>query len=142
ARKAIQDDHSLGACRNALRKFNEPLLKKGLPAPTSTNENLRSMLKLDEAELKEINDRRFTPLDDDHLDMCFLLRDAALALELDPRAGSEWPADKRAAAAFAWVMRHVRVLPALEDAPPTPPQFVLRRGLGSFRDRALVFVSL
>lgn len=98
-------------------------------------QDLRSLLNLDEGEVKELESSTFTRLDGHYLDQCLLFRDAARALGAD-----ELPVADKAAIAFGWVMRQVRLGSSPDDL--TPPHFVLRRGWGSARERGMVFLSL
>ena len=97
-------------------------------------------------ELAEIDASNFTALDAHYLDECFLLRDAAKALQADvTSAAVADPALRltpleQATAAFAWVVRQVRLEQA--SAVPMPPQFILRRGQGTALVRALIFLDL
>jgi hypothetical protein len=149
---SLARETDLNTCRNALTQFNAKFAKdqKDLP-PTlddQSRERLRKMLDLTDDELAEIYGYQFTLLDAHHLDQSFLLRDVARSLPVSGRA----PLD-RAGAAFAWVVRQVRLqdglfrpdqkaLPKDRFVPALPPQFALRRGWGTPLDRALVFLAL
>jgi hypothetical protein len=50
------------------------------------------------------------------------------------------PRREQAAAAFAWVVRHVRLRE--RAGPPLPVAYVLRRGFGSAAERGLIFLAL
>src|SRR5439155_25509433 len=82
-----------------------------------------------------------------HLEVCFLLRDAARSLEAQLHTAGGKPVKQtplaRAKAGFAWVVRQVR-LPAGEpaDEEAAPPAPVLYRGHGTALERALVFLAL
>ena len=85
---------------------------------------LKTQFHLDPDELAEVAGETFSPLDAHYLEFCLLLRDAAQALDVAGRS----PLD-RATAAFAWVVRQVR----LEErrGGQFPPQFILQRGWGT-----------
>src|SRR5262249_54475451 len=76
-----------------------------------------------------------TPLDAHYLDQCLLLRAAANSLELKDRSPLE-----QAKAAFAWVMRQVRLQES--EGVLLPSQFILRRGWGTAEERALIFLAM
>ncbi|HYT87916.1 MAG TPA: hypothetical protein VEL76_04295, partial [Gemmataceae bacterium] len=106
---------------------------------------LTERLALDEDEMNEVDNPRFTPLDAHHLAFCFLLRDAARSLRLPERTDAT-AADKTAQAlhqarvAFDWTVRQVLLEEKGGDL--RPPQFVLPEGRGGSRERALVFLAL
>ncbi|HZT80712.1 MAG TPA: hypothetical protein VFA26_10835 [Gemmataceae bacterium] len=111
---------------------------------------LRRHFQLDAAETDEATSPGFTDLDAHHLDLCFLMRDAAASLLPE---GPTPPPAEAARLAFAWTVRQVRLvqqpgrdprlLPTTErDGFVVPPQFALRRGWGSAAERALVFLAL
>jgi hypothetical protein len=136
----------LTTCRDARIRLNQYLQDESKRIPATTEEQNKFFLEqihLDEEEMKEVQSRLFTPLDDNYLDLCFLMRDAAQSLELD-----DLPQSEQARNAFAWVVRQLSVrettAPGGADAPPfvLPPQFVLRRGWGSALERGLVFLEL
>lgn len=90
----------------------------------------------------------FVPVDAHHLDLCYLFRDAALALDRDypDRPGADSPEraaydQDMAAHAFSWVMRqvHLQPHPGLER---WPAHNILRRGTGSAQERARVVLAL
>jgi hypothetical protein len=97
-------------------------------------------------ELKEVESSHFTVLDQHHLFRCFLMHDAAGSLAVKgvrSKAGGQVAHEKpldRAARAFAWVMRQVRLRP--DEGEPEPPSYVLRRGWGTALERALIFLAL
>ncbi|MFM7150321.1 MAG: tetratricopeptide repeat protein, partial [Gemmataceae bacterium] len=112
-------------------------------------EQMASLLGLDKADLAEWSSANFTPLDVHYLEERFMLHDAARGLEspfLQSAKSKAKPASwERAASAFAWVVRQVRLLPtnpAPIYEPPAPPLAVLRRGEGTGLERALVFLAL
>src|SRR5262249_37085315 len=69
------------AARSALQQVNAHLARNPEarpPAlPPARRDELRRRLGLDPGELEELEARTFTLLDAHHLDLCFLLRDAA-----------------------------------------------------------------
>ncbi len=128
-------------CRTALQQMNIYLEHHGERRPAPLTEGQRRLLQdpggfgLDGDEMAEVENPSFTLLDAQHLDLCFLLRDAVRALDVEGLSQPE-----QAAAAFAWTMRQVR---AVDDDPDlVPPQFVLHRGWGSPGERVLVFATL
>lgn len=91
--------------------------------------------ELDKNELEAVEARTFVPLDAHHLEACFLLRDAARAVEqtnLDPL--------EQARLSLAWVDRQVLLREG--SAELLPPLYALRAGQGNTRERALVFLAL
>ncbi len=152
----VRDDDSLSLAREGFKKIsgvvtsrqvvqqlNTHINQSADRRPPSLTDSERAFLTTDVGlnadELAEVNSPAFTLLDAHYLDMCGLLRDAARSL-----TGANQPALARAEAAFAWVVRQVR-LPVRErvnEAEPLPPQFVLRRGWGSPVERAFVFLAL
>jgi hypothetical protein len=129
------------ACRSALQQLNVHLDQQPQLRPEPLSEEQRRLLLdpaqlgLDRDEMAEVENPNFTLLDDHYLELCFLLSDAARSLEL--RGLSE---PEQAAAAFAWVMRQVRLVSRDEEL--LAPEFILHRGWGTARQRALVFASL
>jgi hypothetical protein len=108
-------------------------------APLSDSERTllldRKQLGLTEEELAEVENASFTGLDAHYLELCFLLRDAVRSLEVDGLSQPE-----QAAAAFAWVVRQVRLVERPEGL--IAPEFVLSRGWGTSRERAVIVVGL
>jgi hypothetical protein len=150
ARQNLSRQTDLNACRSALQQINAELGEKAaLRPPALTKEErdwLRTNFHLSDEELGEVESSHYTRLDNHHLFRCFLMRDAANALEVKgvrSKAGGspvrEKPLDQ-AVRAFAWVMREVRLRP--EEGEAAPPSFVVRRGWGSALERALVFLAL
>jgi hypothetical protein len=135
----LRKSTNLATYRGALQQLNAEMNRSPggkIPLLTEVDQRfLREQFRLDEQELNEVASTSFTLLDAHHLDQCFLLHDAARALQLGGR-----PDDQRAAAAFAWVMRQVRL--ADEGDEPGPPAAVLRRGWGSDIERSFVFLAL
>lgn len=122
---------------------------------------LKKHFQLDDAEQAEVHSSAFTLLDGQHLELCFLLRDAADSLAVEAPGVKEpaypvdlawhesWPpgldgvALRQATAAFAWAVRQVPVFEAGEPAEGLlPPQYALRRSSGSVLERAAVFLGL
>ncbi len=149
ARQMLTRKTDPNACRSALQQINTELSEKpNLHPPALTNEQknwLHDNLNLSREELSEVETNHYTRLDHHHLFRCFLMRDAAGALEVKGVRGKggavvrEKPLDQ-AARAFAWVMREVRL--RQRDGEEAPPDFVLRRGWGTALERALVFLAL
>jgi hypothetical protein len=150
ARQGLSRQADLNACRSALQKINAELGEKpALRPPALTKEQkdwLRANLHLSAEELSEVESSHYTRLDNHHLFSCFLMRDAADALEVKGVRGKaggpavrEKPLDQ-AVRAFAWVMREVRLRP--DEGEAIPPSFVVRRGWGTALERALVFLAL
>lgn len=150
ARQSLTRLTDLNACWNALQQINGEMSEKPALRPPSLTERekdwLHENLNLGDGELKEVERTHFTQLDKHHLFRCFLMRDAASALEVKGvrgKAGGQVVPEKpldQAAHAFAWVMRQVRLRPQKGEA--APPSFVLRRGWGTALERALVFLAL
>jgi hypothetical protein len=148
ARRELGKATDLDSCRSALREVNDYLRRdpKERPKPLAPKERewllARTDLGLQPDELAEVENDTFTLLDGQHLEFCFLLRDAARTYGLGRRdAADEAQQRDQAAAAFAWVMRQVRLQEASNE-PLLPPHFVLRRGWGTSLERALVFLAL
>jgi hypothetical protein len=125
----------VASCRTAIQQLNSFFSRHPDQKSDSAPQPLPAWLGLEDEELAEVNSPGFTLLDAHYLDLCFLFRDAAGSFDLP-----DLPPVKRAEAAFAWVMRQVR----LREGPgePLPPQFVLRRGWGTSRERAFLFLAL
>ncbi len=149
ARASLQRQTDLATCRSALQQINtylgaNPTAPRAALPPDGA-ERLRATFGLDPGELAEVQASNYTPLDGHHLASCLLLRDAARSLELrglpnGPDGKPLRPAPlEQASAAFAWVMRQVRLGPADE---PAPSAFALRRGWGIPAERAMVFLDL
>lgn len=129
----------LASCRTVLAQLNTHLTAAGadLPHPLSAEDQqfIRQALQLTDEEMQEVNASSFTLLDAYHLEQSLLLGEAARALD-EP----DGPAVQRAAAAFAWVCRQVRLAEVEEGL--VPPLLVLRRGWGTDLQRALLFLAL
>jgi hypothetical protein len=151
AARSLTRQTDIVAIRTALQQINAELNEdRSLRPPPLTKEQknwLRAHLGLGDDELAEIENEHYTRLDGHHLDGCFLMRDAANALEVKGVRGKggaivvEKPLD-RAARAFAWVMRQVRLRERENEETEAPPAFVLRRGWGNALERVLVFLAL
>jgi hypothetical protein len=150
ARQGLTRQTDLKACRSALDQINAELGEKpDLRPPALTNEQktwLHDHLSLSDEELNEVESSHYSKLDNHHLFRCFLMRDAASALEVKGVRGKagglavrEKPLDQ-AARAFAWVMREVRL--RQHEGEAAPPSFVVRRGWGNALERALIFLAL
>lgn len=139
ARALLSKKTDAAACRAALQQLNVFLSRnpeqKPKPLDKKQLDVLQAELDLDADELVEVNSGTFTLLDGNYLEQCFLLRDAARALEVDDQ-----PPLQQAEAAFAWVIRQVGAYQS--TGPPLPPRYVLRRGSGSALERTLAFVGL
>lgn len=138
-REIVRRDTSLANCRNAVAQLNAHFARNPQAprpaAPTEAERGLFKQLQLDEDELNEVGSTTFTLLDAHHLDQVFLLSDAARSLDIEGLSDRD-----RAVAAFAWVVRQVRLRDA--DGDPVPPAYTLRRGWGTPQERALVFLAL
>src|SRR6266851_6706204 len=135
-----------GTCKNAVQQLNSYLSqhpeRKASALTAEQRKCLTEKCLGDPSEMAELEGASFTLLDAQHLDECFLFRDAAQSLEVNGL-----PAAEQAAAAFRWVICQVRLRASLHldgnaDPDPIPPQFVLRRGWGTPEERALVFLAL
>jgi hypothetical protein len=127
-------------CREALQLLNthlqhQPDLVAARTLDAETRKFLQQHAGLSNAEFEEVASPSFRPADAHYLAECFLLRDAARALQI----GALSPAEA-ARHCFGWVQRHVLLHQQGDDW--LPPALVLRRGYGSARDRALVFLAL
>jgi hypothetical protein len=148
ARDTLDHSPDVSACRAALQKVNLALSREAVPraAPLDPKERerLQKEFNLNDEEIAEVSAENYTLLDGYHLDGAFLLHDAATHALEPEEVGGDLPAPaplERASAAFAWVVREVRL------ADPTavglaPPQFVLRRGSGTPLERGLVYLDL
>jgi hypothetical protein len=148
-RRTLSGQPSLLDCRNALQFFNNYLVTpeyKPPRPPVLTAEQRKALgerFGLSEAALGELEASNFTLLDGQYLWQCFVLRDAAQAIEVASIPGetdiSLTPLE-RARNAFEWVVRQVRLHET--NGPVTPPTHVLYRGWGSALERALVFLAM
>ncbi len=152
ARSALAKQTDLAAYKAIVPQLNFHLqkAKEHAPAPLSPEKRrgLAAQWSLSPSDLDEVGSPIFTALDAHHLETCFLLRDAARGVELAMPGAKQTPLEQ-AQLAFAWVMRQVR-LPQFAttaaanalDQELLPLGFVLRRGWGTARQRALVFLGL
>jgi hypothetical protein len=148
ARTALAKDTDLTTVRTALQLVNTHLARDPSQRPPAPEKGRpRDRFGLADDERAEVESSSYTLLDEQHLDCCFLLRDVARSLEVKaPGAGGGGKALRpapldQAAAAFAWVVRQVR-LREDQGGEAVPPQFVLRRGWGTALERALIFLAL
>ena len=102
---------------------------------TGDADQLKAEFQLDPGELEEVRSKAFTLLDAHYLDACILLREASQSLHVDGA-----PRRAQAAAAFAWVVRQLRLREDVKEI--APPQFALHRGWGTALERAYVFIDL
>jgi hypothetical protein len=140
ARQVLDKSPDRAACATALQKLNAYFAAHPEKRPPALTAEQRDVLKkhfaLDErtGELAEVENATFTLLDGPHLEFCYLMRDVARALDAE-----QLPPAERAAVAFAWVTRQV----VLQDGEgESPPEFVLRRGVGTGLERAYIFLAL
>jgi hypothetical protein len=142
-----QDD--LNSCKSVVARLNAHLRQAPEHAvpelSASDRARLQAEFKLSEDDLTEVASTTFTTLDAHHLASCFLLRDAALSLEITAPKGKgggilRLSPLQRAQVAFDWVNRQMR----LQGLPgePAPVAFALRRGWGTPLERALVYLAL
>jgi len=116
--------------------------EKPRPLTNQEREILTKEFGLANDELAEIDTAGFSSLDAHYVECCLLMRDAARSLKVE-----KLPPQEQATAAFAWVMRQVRLYEPKTTAnqPPKeslPPIVTLRRGRGSAQERSLVFLAL
>lgn len=129
------------ACRSALQELNLRLAhhpERRPEPPTAEQRRLLAdpnQLSLGTDDLAELDNPNFTLFDGHYLELCFLLRDVVQSLDVEGLSQPE-----QAAAVFAWVVRQVRLVE--RDEGLLAPEFVLHRGWGTSRQRALVFVGL
>jgi hypothetical protein len=140
ARQVLDKSPDRAACATALQKLNGYFAAQPEKRPPALTAEQRDFLKkhfgLDErtGEPAEVESATFTLLDGPHLEFCYLLRDVARSLDVE-----KLPPAERAAVAFAWVMRQVVLQ---EGEGESPPEFVLRRGVGTGLERAYIFLAL
>jgi hypothetical protein len=147
-RETLKKSTDQNSCKEVIARLNRYLAKQSaqVKVPAEQVKDLErrvSMLKersqLTEDDLAEVTTNSFTPLDAQHLDLCYLMRDASRAI----CPATNGAPLHRAIAAFAWTVRHVMIHAGdIRETNPLPPQFVLRRGWGSAQERALVFLAL
>lgn len=136
--RSLVKSSDLPTYRSVLQQYNAELARSSEQRPPVLTDAeqvfLREHFQLDDDEINEVASGTFTLLDAHHLDACFLLHDVAETYLHD------YPEEARPAAAFAWAMRHVRLVEGEEDIAPV--QAVLRRGWGNDRERLFVFLAL
>ena len=147
ARESLNRESDLTTCREAVTQFNLMLSRpKSTDAASPTiapvPDWIRERFELKDDEWAEITSESFTLLDGHYLETAFLFRDAAASFTRDGVLDYAPPL-RRAALAFDWAVRQVRLPDGRDsDADPLPLDFILRRGRGTAIERALVFVSL
>jgi hypothetical protein len=102
---------------------------------------LKRQFGLKEDEWAEVTSGTFTLLDGHHLETSFLFRDVAASFTRDALS-EDTPTLQKAAAAFAWTMRNIRLIEGKEGEGVHPPLFVAQRGQGTVIERSLVFMTL
>jgi hypothetical protein len=140
ALEMVRQAQTLDRYRDGLRLLNGGFaqasgFREKTVLPPDSRKFLESTVGLSADDLAEVESSSFRPADAFWLAEAFLFRDAARSLEI---AGLS--ATQQADLGFRWAMRHVLLHEQGDEAPP--PGFVLRRGYGSARDRALVFLTL
>jgi hypothetical protein len=129
------------AIRPALQEINLRLTHHPEHHPEPLTEEQRGVLTdagrlgLGAEALREVENPNYTLFDGHYLELCFLLQDVLRSLDLEGLSQPE-----QAAAAFAWVVRQLRLVE--RDEGLQAPEFVLHRGWGTARQRALVFLEL
>ncbi len=150
ARRSLAEQTDLSTCRNAITQINADLSREKELRPPTLSPGRRAELKayfnLPDDALAEIDGTHYSKLDAAYLEQCLLFRDAGRSPGLSvPELRNRWL--DRVRLAFAWTVRQVR----LEEEPEVarridpltlPPGYVLRRGVGSPLERALVFLAL
>src|SRR5581483_8389953 len=96
---------------------------------------LQKDVHLSDDEIGEVEATAFRPADGYYLEECSLLRDAAQGLEVP---GLSLP--EQARLCLRWVGQHVLLHEQGDEW--LPNSFILKRGHGGARDRALVFLAL
>src|SRR5213596_887747 len=94
ARDFLSKSTDLNAARSALQQINRFVGDHPDQRPPALTAEQRALLagsqvNLTPDELAEVESNSFTLLDGYHLDLCFLLRDAAQALDLEGRLPAE-----------------------------------------------------
>jgi hypothetical protein len=102
-----------------------------------SKENLAALERfcLDKDELSDVQAADFRAADAYHVEQCFLLRDVARTIEVPDDSRVE-----QAGVSLDWVGRQVLLREGVDRL--VPPHYVLKRGYGTARERALVFVAL
>ncbi len=96
---------------------------------------MQKRCRLSDDEMGEVEALVFRPQDAFHLFGCFLFRDARNAIEV-----ADLPPLEQARLCFEWAIRHVQLHEQADEW--LPPAFVVQRGFGGGRDRALVYLAL
>jgi hypothetical protein len=138
-RKASDPSHF----RDALRMLNNHLTKhpdaksafKLAKGERELLKNAKDGFGLDAGDLEELESTAFTAMDVQHVEFCFQMNEVARSL---PLRGLTVP--EQAGVCFDWVVRQV----ALQEhgGELLPPRYVLQRGYGASRERALVLLAL
>jgi hypothetical protein len=149
-RENLTKDYDLLTLKTAVQQLNSHSNQFPKERPPGLDpvqrERLQKDLHLTDDELAEIDGGAYTTLDAHHLELCFLLRDVAQALQADVASASandpaiHLTALDQATAAFNWVVRQVRL--ETTGTKPIPPEFILRRGQGTALERSLIFIEL
>jgi hypothetical protein len=156
-RSTLAKQNDLATCKTVIPQLNSHLQKAkehaAVPLSTQASAALGKEWGLSTDDLEEVASPVFTPLDAYHLERCFLLHDAARALEQTALGGrgssvKQTPLEQ-AELAFAWTMRQVRLPQLTNRGPqgtpeplPLPLLLALRRGWGFPLQRALTFLAL
>lgn len=141
SRDTLRRDRDIGSCRTIIAQLNEYLARSEVKPPSldaSELEMLTKELGLAEAEINELKQRDFSPLDALDLEERLLFHDAMRSLNLKWGEAPEQQRD-RAVVVMAWVMRQVWL--AETGGRPIPPVMVLRRGNGNEPERAGVALA-
>jgi hypothetical protein len=148
ARTLLGKQSDLPRCRSALDLLNTHLQisEENVPTLSSTAQTeLAEAFGFTPDDFRELKSPNFTPLDSVYLENSLLFRDAVASLAIPPVANksgemiSQTPLE-RVTALFAWTVRQVRLQPS-PNGDLIPTANILRRGWGSARDRALVFLA-
>ncbi len=138
-RETLRRGTDLNGCKGAVQQLNEHLNRHPDDRPPALSAAERELLTnrfgVETDELAEVENPAFTLLDAHYLEQCTFLRDIARGLQVE-----ELPPAERAAAAFRWVVREVRLRERAGTVLPVGS--VLRRGSGSALERASVLVDL
>ena len=138
ALEMLRQAPSIDRYKEGVRLLNASLAQsQSFRDKVTLNEKARAFLAttvgLNGDELSDVESVTFRPADAYHLAEAFLFRDVARLLEI-PSAADQ------ADLCFRWVTEHVLLHEQGEESPP--PAYVVRRGYGSARDRAVVFLAL
>jgi hypothetical protein len=121
-------------------KLKELLAKRGVDVAKLDDRALylkflETVVGLDPSEIEEVDNTAFRLLDAHYLEGCFLFREIARSMPLQGLGPLE-----QAEFCFSWVVRQVVLQENREEL--LPPQYVLKRGQGSSRERAVVLAAL